>query len=203
MKTLLILLIALHSALIANSSYYQHRVSQFELLSSAKGKSIVMLGDSITDRGLWNELTQRNDVINRGISGDTTIGVLARVDSLNKRLRIAFVMIGVNDLLKNRSVEYVFKNYKKIILELERKKIKPIIESVLHVGTLAPAIYNTKIYKLNELLKKYAQKKGLQFVDLNKVFAPNKVLLDKYSLDGLHLNGSGYVEWTKIITPYM
>ncbi|RLA77880.1 MAG: lipolytic protein [Epsilonproteobacteria bacterium] len=203
MKILLTLLIVLQVSLLANTAYYQHRVSQFELLSFENSKSIVMLGDSITDRGLWNELTKRNDIINRGISGDTTIGVLGRLDSLNKNLKIAFVMIGVNDLLKNRSVEYVFKNYVKIISGLEEKGIKPIIQTTLHVGTLAPAIYNTKIYKLNELLKNYAQKEKLQFIDLNKVFAPNEVLLDKYSLDGLHLNGAGYMEWVKIIIPYM
>jgi len=201
-KIIVTLLLIAQVALEANS-YYQHRVSQFELFSLENTNKVVMLGDSITDRGVWNELTKRNDIINRGISGDTTIGVLGRIQSLNKGLKVAFVMIGVNDLLKNRSVEFVFKNYTKILLELQRRNIKPIIQTTLHVGTLAPEIYNTKIYELNELLQDYAQKKNLKYIDLNKVLAPNKVLLDKYSLDGLHLNGAGYREWVKIITPYM
>lgn len=186
-------------ALSANSSYYKHRVSQFELLSNESGKNIVMLGDSITDRGLWNELTKRHDIINRGISGDTTIGVLGRLDSLNRGLKKAFIMIGTNDLLKNRSVEYVYKNYIKIILELKKKNIMPIIQSTLYVGDLAPAIYNTKIKELNTLLIKYAKENKIIYIDLNEVFAPNKILLKKYSLDGLHLNGKGYMEWSDII----
>ncbi len=203
MKILIILLFMLKISLIANSVYYKHRVSQFELLSNQSSKNIVMLGDSITDRGLWNELINRDDIINRGISGDTTIGVLSRVDSLNKSLKQAFVMIGTNDILKGRSVGYVFKNYKKIMALLQKQDIVPIVQSNLYVGNIAPAIYNQRIEELNTLLSKYCFKNKIQYIDLNKEFAPDKVLLDKYSLDGLHLNGIAYIKWAKIIAKYM
>ncbi len=202
-KKILILLFFLQVSLLATSNYYQHRVSQFELLSTQTDKKIVMLGDSITDRGLWNELTKRDDIINRGISGDTTIGLLARLDNLNNGLQQAFIMIGTNDLLKGRSVEYVFKNYKKIIMVLKQKGITPLIQSTLYVGTLAPAIYNQRITKLDALLKDYTDQNKIKYIDLNKIFAPDKVLLEKYSQDGLHLNGEGYREWTKVIAKYM
>jgi len=203
MKKILTLLFFLQVSLLATSNYYQHRVSQFELLSTQTDKKVVMLGDSITDRGLWNELTQRDDIINRGISGDTTIGLLARLDNLNNGLQQAFIMIGTNDLLKGRSVEYVFKNYKKIIMVLKQKGITPLIQSTLYVGTLAPAIYNQRITELDALLKDYTDQNKIKYIDLNKIFAPDKVLLEKYSQDGLHLNGEGYREWTKVIAKYM
>ena len=203
MKFLILFLLIFKIILVANSTYYKHKVSQFEMLSTQGNKTIAMLGDSLTDRGLWNELCENNNIINRGISGDTVIGLLARLDILNHSVKKAFVMIGVNDLLKGRSVNYVYNNYIKIIELLQKKGIKPIIQSNLHVGAIAPNEYNEKITKLNILMKKYAQKNKITYLDLNKVLAPNGVLLDKYSLDGLHLNGQGYKEWVKIIINFI
>ena len=42
--------------------YYYHKKSQFELLSNEGKYRIVMIGDSITDGGLWNELL-KNDLV--------------------------------------------------------------------------------------------------------------------------------------------
>lgn len=191
--------IIIFTILYGDNTYYEHKVSQFQQLSKQADKKIVMLGDSITDRGLWCELTNRKDIINRGISGDTTSGVLNRLDSLNNKLKLAFVMIGINDLLKGESVEYVFGNYKKIIIILRDKNIKPIIQSTLYVGKNAPKLYNEKVEQLNNLLQKYAAKKQIKYIDLNKELAPNSFLLQKYSWDGLHLNGQGYFQWVRII----
>lgn len=162
-----------------------------------------MIGDSITDRGLWCELIKRNDIINRGISGDTTSGVLNRLDSLNSELKQAFIMIGINDLLKGKSVEYVFGNYKKIITVLRNKNVTPIIQSTLYVGKNAPKIYNEKVKQLNSLLQEYTAKNKIKYIDLNNELAPNGFLLQKYSLDGLHLTGEAYFQWIKIIQNYL
>lgn len=201
-KLLLIPLFFLTISLVASDTYYQHRVSQFELLSRQTNKNITMIGDSITDRGLWSELTNRNDIINRGISGDTTNGVLNRLNSLNSGLKQAFVMIGINDLLKGESVEYVFENYKKIITILKQKNITPIIQSTLYIGQNTPPIYNQKITQLNILLLNYAIQNKITFIDLNKYLAPNNYISPKYSNDSLHLNGRGYVIWTNSIKKY-
>ena len=185
----------------ASSTYYSHKVSQFELLSNSENK-IMMLGDSITDRGLWRELTNRNDVINRGISGDTTSGVLERIGNYNINLKQAFIMIGINDLLRGQNVEYVFSNYKRIISRLEDIGIKPIIQSTLYIRNNTEII-NQRVKKLNYLLIDYAKKNKIQFIDLNVIFAPNERLLEKYSLDGIHLNGKAYIEWSKILQKYI
>ena len=102
-------------------SHYEHKKSQFELLSNTNTSRIVMLGDSIIERGLWHELTNRDDIANRGISGDTTAGILNRIGSLNNGIEKAFIMIGTNDLGSKKSVEYIFLNYKEIIEYLEKK----------------------------------------------------------------------------------
>ena len=185
-----------------NNIYYEHKVSQFQQLSKQADKKILMLGDSITDRGLWSELTNRNDIVNRGISGDTTSGVLDRLDSLNQNLVEAFIMIGINDLLRGQSVKYVFDNYKEIIIKLKKIGIKPIIQSTLYVRSNTKII-NQRVKQLNNLLKDYAKRNKIKFIDINNKLAPNGVLLEKYSLDGLHLNGKGYIEWSKILKSYI
>ncbi len=55
-----------------------------------------MLGDSITDYGSWDTLFQRDDILNHGIIGDTTQGVLNRLQYINNTVEKAFIMIGVN-----------------------------------------------------------------------------------------------------------
>jgi hypothetical protein len=119
-KYFLILFSLLSVPTFANNVYYNHKVSQFQQLSKQSNKNIVMIGDSITDRGLWCELTNRTDIINRGISGDTISGVLNRLKNLNPNLQQAFIMIGINDLLRGQSVDYVFGNYKKIKQSINR-----------------------------------------------------------------------------------
>jgi len=190
------------SALYSNSIYYKHKVSQFQQLSKQVNKIIVMIGDSITDRGLWCELINRNDITNRGISGDTTSGVLDRLDNLNINLKQAFIMIGINDLLRGKNTNYVFSNYKKIIMKLKNIGIKPVIQSTLYIRS-STKIINQMVKKLNNLLREYAKKNKIQFIDLNIKLAPNEILLEEYSLDGLHLNGKGYVEWSKILKNYI
>ncbi len=201
-KLLLTFLVIFNISLSANNTYYEHKVSQFKILSKQSDKKIVMLGDSITERGLWSELTSRHDIVNRGISGDTVSGVLNRMNSLNNSLKQAFVMIGVNDILRGQSIEYIFKNYKIVISILKEKGITPIIQSVLYLGQNTPLMYNKKVNQLNALLFNYAFKNEIKYINLNKHLSPNGYLSSHYSSDNLHLNGSGYVVWIKTIEGY-
>ena len=202
-KILLIVLFVFKLSLLAFSTYYEDKVSQFKTLSKKSNKQIVMLGDSLTDRGCWDELTNRDDVANRGIDGDTTAGVLQRLDFLTHNTKQVFIMIGTNDLLRDKKVNYVFTNYKNIIVSLEKKGIIPIIESVLYLVANTPPIYNKNIKKLNSLLLKYAINNKIRFVDLNKHLAPHGFLKPIYTNDRLHLNGKGYTIWAKTIKKIM
>ena len=186
------------------SPYYLNKVSQFELFSN-NSYSTVMIGDSITDGGEWHELLNLSTIQNRGIGGDTTDGVLERLNSINSNVKNAFIMIGINDFSQYKSVDDVFSNYLKIIDELENKKIKVYIQSTLYVGKIlnTKRNYNENVFKLNTKLKDYSEKNNLVFIDLNKVLAPNGYLKDDYSFDELHLNGNGYMVWAKILEKYI
>ncbi len=205
MKNIIISLSLLVSFAFATANldpYYLHKKSQFEMLEQNDKYKTVMIGDSITDGGLWNELLNNDLIQNRGIAGDTTDGVLDRLNSVNKNLKQAFIMIGINDFFQEKSVDYVFSNYLKIIENLQQKGIKVYIQSTLFVGESKPAKYNEKVEALNEKLKNYAKENDLTFIDLNKILAPNKTLKNEFSYDDLHLNGKAYKLWTQEIKKY-
>lgn len=193
-----LLLVILTSLSFAESTYYIDKVSQFKILSS-QPKNIMMIGDSITDRGLWNELLDRNDIVNRGISGDSSVGLLNRISTHNVGLKKAFIMVGINDLNNAKSVNSVFINYKKILNYYLLNKITPIVQSTLFVNAEANAEINKKVQQLNELLISYCKNKNITFIDLNKVLSPNGYLDSNYTTDRIHLNGDGYKVWANTL----
>ena len=187
---------------IQNDPYYKHRKSQFEQLMNNEKYETMMLGDSITDEGQWDELLNNNKVQNRGISGDTTDGVLDRLNSVNKNIKQVFIMIGVNDIMRGKSVDEIYANYLKIIQIFKEKNIKIHIQSTLYIGETRKADFNPKVEELNKRLEKYASENKITFINLNPIFAPNKVLKKEFTFDDLHLNGSAYKLWAQEIKKY-
>ena len=184
------------------SNYYFDRKSFFKVNGSKA--DIVMIGDSITDSAEWNEMFPNVSIVNRGISGDTTKGVLSRMESIySTNAKKAFIMIGLNDLGKNISIDEVFSNYEKIVTKLKQHGITPYIESVLFLGD-KHANKNNDVLKLNLRLKGLSEKENVVFVDLNKVLSENGKLKESFSSeDGVHLNGEGFFVWKNSIKKYM
>jgi lysophospholipase L1-like esterase len=162
----------------------------------------MMLGDSITDEGQWDELLDNTKVQNRGISGDTTDGVLDRLNSISKGIKQVFIMIGVNDIMRGKEVDEVYTNYLKIIQTFKDKNIKVYIQSTLYIGESRKANFNPKIEELDKKLEKYASENQITFINLNPIFAPQKVLKKEFTSDDLHLNGTAYKLWTEQIRKY-
>ena len=187
---------------IQDDPYYKHKKSQFEVLSQNDKYETIMLGDSITDEGQWDELLNKDSIQNRGISGDTTSGVLDRLDSVNKNIHQVFIMIGVNDIMRGKEVDEVYTNYLKIIQSFKDKNIKVYIQSTLYIGETRKANFNPKIEELNKRLEKYAKENKLVFINLNHILAPQKVLKKEFTFDDLHLNGTAYKLWAREIKKY-
>lgn len=179
---------------IQNDPYYKHKASQFEILKDKNEVKIMMLGDSITDEGEWNELWGEI-VQNRGISGDTTSGVLDRLYTVNTNLKEVYIMIGVNDIMRGAKAEDVFSNYKKIVEFFQKKGVKISIQSTLYIGESRKKDFNEEVEKLNNSLKEFAKQNSIRFIDLNSIFAPKKVLKSDFTKDDLHLNGQAYKLW--------
>ncbi len=190
----------------AVKAYYYHKKEHFETLPDTPGE-IIFLGNSITDGAEWFELFDGNpNIKNRGIGGDDTNGILERLGEVtSSQPKQVFIMIGTNDLAYGKTVDHVVANHKKIIEQIKKDspKTEVIIQSVLPVED---AIHwtrpNASILEINKQLKAHCEEIGITYVDLDPVFADENGKLDKkYSIDGLHVNGQGYLKWVEIIKP--
>ena len=162
----------------------------------------VMIGDSITQEGSWNELLRRDDIINRGIAGDTSRGVLYRLDKLPSNLEKAFIMIGMNDLIWGNTIDHIFNNYVQILDRLKAKNIVPVVQSTLYAGESANS-YNDYVEILNDTLKEYCKAENIKFIDLNDILSPHGQLDDRYTIDGIHLKDEAYTVWADSIKSYL
>ncbi|MDA8405556.1 MAG: GDSL-type esterase/lipase family protein [Deltaproteobacteria bacterium] len=162
-----------------------------------------MLGDSITNGCEWSELLSTCDVVNRGIGGDATAGILNRIDQIiTLKPKKVFLMVGINDLGKEIPVSKILSNYQDIITKLLAENIEVFVQSTLNVGKIQLQ-RNLQVTELNRSLKTYCSDHGVTFIDLNRTLAPDGFLLDKYSNEGLHLTGDGYIQWRDEIAPFL
>lgn len=193
-------------------TYYDQRKSLFELLPDTKNE-IIFLGNSITDGSEWSELIQNQKAKNRGISGDTSEGVLYRLYQVTRvQPAKVFLLIGVNDLAKNISPDTVYVNICKIVSLIRTKspKTKVYVQSILPVNNTFKSFAShtsrtPQVKDLNERMKSICPKLGATYVDLfSELKNPNDDLLNPmYTNDGLHLVGEGYKAWVRVIQPYL
>ena len=168
-----------------------------------------MLGDSLTDGAEWREMFADQLVVNRGIDGDTTEGVLARLDDvISLTPATVFVMIGINDFSDtSRSADEVFLTYRSIVSRLARSATTVVVQSTLPcnetkgVWKSCKAI-NTKVSQLNTRLATLASRR-VSYVDLTAVLAARGGLRDELTYDGVHLNAQGYQLWKNAIKRFM
>lgn len=186
---------------------YENRKDLFEHLPLEKG-SIIFLGDSLTEFGQWSELLPYPTIKNRGIAGETTDGLLRRLDGvLASRPNAIFLMIGINDFLFfNR--KKILENYNKIINDINKKspKTKLFIQSLLPVnkGVRNNVFDNKEIARLNGELKILCEKKGITYLDLHSLLLDDKgQLATKYTADGVHINGAAYLIWKEVVFDYI
>ncbi|WPB55256.1 GDSL-type esterase/lipase family protein [Xylophilus sp. GOD-11R] len=159
--------------------------------------TVALLGDSITEGGLWANYFPAQRVLNLGISGDTTTGMLMRLGALvAAKPPKVFIMAGINDLLRGRAPDDVFATYRQIVSEIDSPSRKIFVESTLYVTAPTNMAVNEKVTRLNTLLRQLCeQTRRCTFVDMNTALAPSGQLAQQFTQDGLHLNQAGYEAW--------
>lgn len=163
----------------------------------------IMLGDSITKSGKWNELLPGYSVGNRGISGDDTSGMLDRIKDVERtNAKVVFIMAGTNDITRNVEPDNIANNIINITKELKQKGIKVVIQSTILSGEKRKD-KNPSIKKLNVLLESFAEKSGTPFLDLNSKLSKNGILSSEYTIDGTHLTAKGYEVWRDILINFL
>lgn len=198
--------------------YYENKCQSFatQNVNSAKGQ-IVFIGDSITDLYILDDhyADLPLAVYNRGIGGDTTEGLLARLDVSVLDIAPAYVvmMIGTNDVNGNVSNDKFLSNYEKILdtiysalpeVQIYCMSIIPQNEQLSDASSIDVTSTTKRILQLNPRIQQLAEKKGAAYLDLFSLLADeNQYLIDAYSDDGLHLNNAGLQVWTDLLKPML
>ncbi len=168
---------------------------------------IVTLGDSLTEGYdidldyAWPNLLHQElniEIINSGISGDTTGGMLARFKSmvLDHEPSHLIIMGGTNDLAMNLSDEQILSN----ILAMTRQARHHQIKVILGIPTpfiypelpsekshyLPSRTFSERVNIYQQKLKKFALEDGHPFIDFSEISAP-----DFFLEDGVHPNEKG------------
>ena len=210
MKRILILSIALFAAgaAFAQSEYNYQRRSLFEVLP-VLSSDIVFLGNSITDGCEWAELFNNRHVKNRGISADRSGWLLDRLDPIiGGHPKKLFLLIGTNDLAAGVTPEEIVANVSKLIdrFQSESRWTKIYVQSILPVNGVDFSKFKNHyahshlIVPTNKKLEALCDEKGVTYLDVWGALADHDGKLDKrYTNDGLHLMGPGYLVWRDAI----
>jgi len=166
-------------------------------------KRVVFMGNSITEG--WGNLNpdffKGKPYVNRGISGQTTPQMLIRFrpDVVNLKPAVVVILAGTNDIAGNTgpsTLEMIADNIYSMAEMAKANGIKVVICSVIPAFDypwkpgLEPA---EKIASLNEMLKSYAKKNGIVYLDYFSAMADDrKGLKAELTYDGVHPNEAGY-----------
>ena len=211
-------------------STYFKRINNFKEDPIGRNK-VVFLGNSITN-GLRKHFSQfnRSDIVNRGIDGDISLGVLERLNEIiYYKPKAVFILIGINDFFNDLTKmpevtpKFVSKNIFNSAKTIKKgsPKTKIYLQTILPINKqqyqnklkkdtgnsyywLEPDFeinINEQILKTNEILR---NNKIFQVIDLHPLFIDkNSIMNEKYSTDGVHLNKLGYQKWIDIINPVL
>ncbi|MCS5720572.1 SGNH/GDSL hydrolase family protein [Herbiconiux sp. CPCC 203407] len=161
----------------------------------------VFVGDSLTEGGRWQEWFPELEAVNLGVGGDTTEGLIERLDEVAaEQPDTVVLLIGTNDVANRRAVEHVVRNIETILVTLrnELPDARILLQSVLPRGRE----YAEFVKEINRHVWQFAATVRAHYLDLWPVMAePDGELNPAYTEDRLHLNDAGYEAWLSELRP--
>ena len=173
---------------------------------------VVFMGDSITD--FWGQyragfFTDHNYLC-RGIGAQTVEHMLSRfhADVVDLHPRAVAILAGINNIAGNNG-KITFENIVGCIASMcETAKANGIVPIICSLLPCDRFFWNTEakpaqdVIRLNGMLKAYADKAGVAYVDYHSQMGlPDGSLPKEYSEDGCHPTVAGYEKMDAIIVP--
>lgn len=169
------------------------------------------MGDSLT-RGYkippeyaWPNTLQNElgiSVINRGVSGDTTSGMLSRFyqDVVSNSPSYVIIMGGTNDIWWNVSQNIIQANTQAMIKQAEHYEIEPVIGSPLPANLegdnwgLRSRVESSqkKLAQLTKSLQVQARTNNIPFLNFYQLFLMEDTPKKEYYLDCIHPTEKGH-----------
>ncbi len=189
---------------------WNERRALFNKEKAEQQHAIVFLGDSITQG--WSEdfrgkfKNSRLKLANRGISGDITRGILARLDDdvLALDPQAVVLLIGTNDLDVGLSPQDIAGNVKLILEHLTAHNANmPIILCKVMPSSAVMKRPADKIKEINDRVADIARNfKQVTILDTYTLFANTDGDAKKEEFpDLLHPNDTGYNKWHDALVP--
>lgn len=163
---------------------------------------LLFLGHSLVEYFDWQGRFPEHQVVNLGVAGETTGGLLSRVaafEDSHDNADVVFVMTGTNDILMAK--EGFTAEVREIAgrLRARNPRGRIVLQSVLpvHPDWASPET----IVRSNAAIRLIAEETGADYLDLTESFADREghprleLLLD----DGVHLGAEGYRLWSKAV----
>jgi len=164
---------------------------------------VAFLGDSLTDGYDLARYYPQYVTANRGIGGDTTYDLEARlqVSLYDLKPQVAVMLIGANN------PETMLENYEDILIGLRENlpDTKVVLLSMTAMGGEHWGRWNEQACYNNVSIRLLADKYGFTYVD---VFTPlfdvsTGEVREGYTIDGGHFTHEGYTMLTDTITPVL
>lgn len=174
--------------------------------STGKPK-IIAFGDSLTagfglsEQESYPYLLQKRlekegfdyEVINAGVSGDTSLGGLERIDWVlgQDNVEILILELGANDLLRGVPVNEMKANLEKIVQKAQEKNVRVLLCGMLAPPTMGEQYQRDFLNAFPEIATKY----DLEFLP----FILENIAMEKdlNQADGIHPNAKGTVIMTE------
>lgn len=167
---------------------------------------IILLGDSLTEYGDWQQRLPRFAVTNLGRAGETVEGLLCRVKAIGGGIGHAdhiFVMSGINNIAAGETGFLV--PYRELLFCCHSlwPRSPVVAQSILPV--CADWIDRGSIVAANEELRRMAQDLLTAYLDVYGRFMDSRgeTVREYFLDDGLHLSASGYRRWAKAIEEHL
>ncbi|MCD4828885.1 MAG: hypothetical protein K8R90_05590 [Candidatus Cloacimonetes bacterium] len=197
---------ALHgdSAIQQRKLRRQRKLEMYRLYAD-KDVTIAIIGDSHVNFADWDRLLPGSGIVGFGVSGETTAGLRRSLpDIIQLNPQRCYIMIGCNDDVDDISPDQTEENYISIVDSLLASDIRVVLFSTLFVTQEYPdaTAKNSRIERLNSVLRKLAAQPDVDFIDLNGELTAGRFLLPEYAADAIHLNAVGYRIWAKLIRDF-
>lgn len=196
------------------SPRFVERHEQNKAVAAAGDIDVLFMGDSITDwwrnpdgnyagKPVFDKYWGNQKVANFGIAGDTTQGVLYRLqngEGQGFNPKAIMLMIGTNNTRANTAAE-IAEGVGAIVLELQKDfpNAKILLLGIFPRSTPVDPV-RAQIAEINTIISRLHDGNKVHYLDIGKVFldANGTIPLDIMS-DGLHPTTKGYELWAAAV----
>ena len=161
-----------------------------------------MIGDSLVEFFDWQKRFPYHDVINLGIAGETTEGLMERLPYIIERVSdpgMVLIMIGTNNVAME---DYGFVNTYRAIVEAlssEYSTAQIVITSLLPIKL--QWFPDSAVPRMNDILKNIAKGNNAIYHDIYHLFLDDEVETNRdfFLEDDVHLSDRGYQCWADAV----